>query len=234
MPPLWGCRRRNPSTRGRVGWAAAPRGRCCRCRVALARDALAAVPTGAGGIRSDERLRGARGVWGGLPDLGRWQRWQRWQRRGDGAQVLQSRRRALRQDGKGTRVLSTLGWGRAQMSSPCPSPHWPGFRRAPDITSAVEPASLNTRQPCRRAARVKPDATQDRQRWVWGGFRHQDQNAALHGGSSSSPLAPAIHGPSASPSRRWCLQESSWGLLLSMDLPTHFFNSNHDEESMKP
>lgn len=156
------------------------------------------------------------------------------ERCGDGAQVLQSRRRALRQDGKGTRVLSTLGWGRAQMSSPCPSPRRPGFRRAPDITSAVEPASLNTRQPRRRAAHVKPDATQERRRWVWGGFRCQDQNAALHGGSSSSPLAPAIRGPSASPSRRWCLQESSWWLLLSMDLPTHFFNSNHDEESMKP
>lgn len=41
--------------------------------------------------------------------------------------------------------------------------------------------------------------TQDGQCQVWGGIRCQDQNAAVRGGSGSSPPAPAIRGPGASP-----------------------------------
>ena len=149
----------------------------------------------------------------------------------DGVQVLQSRRQALHQDRKGTRVLSTLGWESPNVLSVSFTSlawfqkntqyHLCGGAGTPQHKAGLE-MSYSSQASC------KPEQVMPGLRT----FRHQD--AAIHRGNSSSPPALAICGPTASPSRRWCAHETSWWLLLSMDLLTHFFCSNHEEELMKP
>lgn len=190
-----------------MGRAAAPHGRCCRCRVVLGGNVLAMVPAGAGRICPDEQLHGAHGVWGSTFKAD-------WTLEGKTLLVrarglakvaerhlLQSKRQPLCQDGKGHEGAQHpgSGWERPNVFSV-------SFTSLARFQNSVQPPLLwwswcSSLQGSPGEELLKSNLTtiQDEQCCVWGGFRCQDQNTAVRGGSSSSPLAPAMRGPGASP-----------------------------------
>lgn len=144
--------------------------------------------------------------------------------------VLQSRRHVLCRDGKTMRVLR---WESPNfLSVPFTSPLW--FQQnARPISGGV--SSLNTRQRGRAGEELlMSNLTQLRMGNAGSGegLNATTKTAATHGGNSSSPSAL----PWLSVSQVLLKQMMSLGELLVAspfyDLPTCFFNSNHNEEVM--
>lgn len=152
----------------------------------------------------------------------------RWQR--DAAMVGRCRRAGGKPfTGMGKAQGCSAPWGgKAQMSSLCPSPQRPGFRRAFNTTSVVEPASLNTSSPGEEL--LKSSLTQPRM-----------GNA----GSGDSLDTKPYTEEAALPHQPWpCVGQvllqaedgismrASRGFSFLWICPPTF--SNHDEEIMKP
>lgn len=123
--------------------------------------------------------------------------------------------------------------GKARISSLCPSPHLCGFSRMLD-PFLVERLPSTHGSPGEEL--VMSNLTQLRMGNAGSGegLNGTTRTAATHGGNSSSPSAL----PWLSVSQVPLKQMMSLGELLVAspfyDLPTHFFNSNHNGEVMKP